>query len=235
MPAANGEMAKGCLDTIAPKFYKDIILVDNSPDGFAKNLKQIEVISPDSNIGVGRSWNIGAQRVLETQADYLVILSATMRFEDGMFDLEELLKANEYKYGMETQFGWHCIAIGRECLEKIGIFDTNFFPAYYEDNDYIRRMELADIHDPMGYSTRLPKNPIEAHTMGDAHALKSGVKVNMMACFNYFVEKWGRGPDYSSKENRDKMYKHPFNDERRDLKYFPERSIQQLKAKYNLL
>ena len=35
--------------------------------------------------------------------------------------------------------------VNRECWEKVGEFDEVFFPAYYEDNDFHHRMNLAEV------------------------------------------------------------------------------------------
>jgi GT2 family glycosyltransferase len=39
-----------------------------------------------------------------------------------------------------------CFALNpKEAIEKIGYFDSdNFFPAYYEDNDYLYRVKLSE-------------------------------------------------------------------------------------------
>lgn len=38
-----------------------------------------------------------------------------------------------------------CFMISRACYERVGEFDANYYPAYYEDNDYHVRMHRAGI------------------------------------------------------------------------------------------
>jgi len=218
IPAVNKEVLNGCLETLDVTVRENVLVVDNT----------------EINIGVGRAWNIGAKKVLKERLDYLVLMSSSMRFNEGALDLIKYLELNKNKYGMETQHAWHLICIGRKTLERIGLFDECFYPAYYEDSDYIRRMELAGIHNPMSATARLPRVDINAGIIGTAQGLKSGVRVNMLACLDYFKEKWGYEPRYDTQRNRDLLYKYPFNDPSRDLKYFPKKSIEELMVEYKL-
>lgn len=232
MPVINKEITHRSLKSIDKAIYEKMLLIDNSADNFAKDYP-IESIYPQENIGVARSWNAGAIRVLNG-IDYLILVSATMVFKKGMLDFISYLELNLNPYGLETQHGWHCIAIGRKTLETIGLFDENFYPAYYEDSDYIRRMELAGIHNPMSATARLPKVEIAAGYQGNAHAVKNGVNVNMQACRDYFVDKWGKDPRYEAQAQRDELFKYPFNNPENSLSYWPKVSVTDLTERYKL-
>lgn len=224
-----------CIKTIDSKYRKNLLLIDNTPGGFASKYGDVRWQHFPENIGISRAWNIGAHEVVDKKLDYLVVMSATMLFEKGMRDLVAQMEANSNPYGLETQHIWHLICIKRRTIERIGYFDENFYPAYYEDSDYIRRMELAGIHVVMSRVQRLPKVEIAAGTQGDAHAMKkSGLKVNMMGCRQYFIDKWGYEPRYESQEVRDYMYVYPFNNPRNELDYWEPRTIEELKAKYGV-
>lgn len=235
IPAINEQMTDGCIENIDPEYYDDVMIVDNTIDGFASKYGVGRVRHEGRNVGVGRAWNAAAREVIEEEYDYLVILSATMRFHDGMKGLVQALDSIANGYGMETQHGWHCIALHRMTLIKCGLFDENFYPAYYEDSDYIRRMELMGIHNPMSTTQRLPFVEIKAGFEGNAHGMKKGkVAVNMGACRDYFIKKWGNDPRYDTQRDRDILYKHPFNDPTKDISYFPTRSIDELYEEYRL-
>ncbi len=189
----------------------------------------------NGNIGVGRAWNMGVRLLLKEKLDYLVILSATMRFTDGLNDFVKHIEMNLNPWGLETQHGWHCIALTRKTFETVGLFDENFYPAYYEDSDYIRRMELLGIHNPMSATQRIPKVDIQAGFEGNAHGIrKSNINVNMGACLQYFIDKWGHEPRYDDQRYRDLLYKWPFNNPNNDIKYWPVNSIEELKERYKL-
>lgn len=236
LPVVDEETTAGCLYTIDKDIAQNICIVDNSGTNFASKYKVGEIVPQSENVGVSRSWNIGVRKVLESDLDYLIILSATMRFSAGMRDFIKHLELNLNVWGLETQHGWHCIALSRKTLETIGYFDENFYPGYYEDSDYIRRMEVAGFHNPMSKTNRIPKVDILAGFEGNAHAIrKAKINVNMEACRQYFIDKWGYEPRYDAQQWRDLLYKWPFNNPKNDLKYWENRSIEELKIKYNLL
>jgi GT2 family glycosyltransferase len=233
LPVIVEEIAQKCLDTIDPKFYKNILVIDNTKDGIGKR-PGIQYEHHPENLGCSRSWNIGARKVVNGKLDYLIIISATILFEDGMRGFIEDLENNENRWGLETQHIWHLIALSRKMIERCGYFDENYYPAYFEDSDYIRRWELSGIHNPMSSTHRLPKVHAAATHQGDALSMKSGIKVNMEACRNYFIKKWGYEPRYDTQENRDKLYTAPFNDPKNDVGFWEGHSIEELKKAYNL-
>ena len=239
LPVIHNETAVKCIDSLDLRLQlSHLLIVDNSVGKFTKQWPMSDELfhieRPEGNIGVGRAWNIGVKEVLINEFDFLIILSASVVFNDGMLGfIKELENIGDAK-GLMTQEGWHCLAISRKVFEEVGIFDTNFYPGYYEDSDFIRRMELAGIHEPTGSKT-LPGCTIDAQKAEVAHGMKrAGVRVNMGACRDYFIEKWGNEPRYTSQADRDSLYKHPFNNPEFGLDYFPNHTIEELKFKYQL-
>lgn len=229
----NEEIFKNCVESINPKWLPNLYAVDNSEEGYISKYGVNGEHHPE-NIGIARAWNIGARRVLKENFDYLVIMSATILFEKGMDDLVACMEANANPYGLETQHGWHLICFKPETFKRVGLFDENFYPAYFEDSDMIRRLELTGIHNPMSKTQRIPKVEIAAGFQGDAHAVKSGLKVNFVACENYFVDKWGHPNDFSSQEKRDHMFQYPFNNPKNGLDYWEPQTIEDLRENYEL-
>jgi thiol-disulfide isomerase/thioredoxin len=84
-------------------------------------------------------------------------------------------------------------------FEKVGDFDENLYPAYFEDNDYLYRMKLANIM--VEKSMKLV--PL---VMRHSSSINKDPKLNkdFIKNKNYFVDKWGGEP------NREK-FKKPFN------------------------
>jgi glycosyltransferase involved in cell wall biosynthesis len=234
LPVINELITDECIRHIDPKYYENIVLIDNSRDGFAQKYgAKLDYERFDDNIGVARSWNMAARDVIEGKMDYLIIMSASVLFQDGGMDkLVELLEENDNPWGMETQLGWHLICLSRQTLSRVGLFDENFYPAYFEESDYIRRMEILGIHNPMSSTKRLPKVSVPARSQGDALAVKSGTAVNFVALEEYFIKKWGGKPLYESEEYRHSLYKTPFNDPDNAIDYWAAPSIKELKRNY---
>jgi hypothetical protein len=71
--------------------------------------------------------------------------------------------------------------------ELVGRFDPTFFPAYYEDNDYVRRAKLK------GIGVKHLGHEIVASHVGSA-TIKDGFSVNSHANHLYYQRKWGGSP-----------------------------------------
>lgn len=239
LPAMVEHVAKPCLESIDPTVRENLLLIDNSKDGFEGSYG-VETLRFPENYGVARSWNLGARRVLEQKLDYLIILSTAIVFQEGMLDFLELMNSEleptgYQQYGVESQFSFHLVAIGRKTFEKVGLFDENFYPSYMEETDMLRRMELAGIYSIMDGSKRFPLVNVSAWRRGLALSIKrGGLFVNFLGLQDYWREKWGVVAEYENQAQRDAMYNHPFNDPTKPLSYWPERSIEELKQRYEL-
>lgn len=103
-----------------------------------------------------------------------------------------------------------CFLIAPEFFEKIGYFDENFVPAWYEDNDSHRRATLAGLREisttaaPMvhlgGVSTKMISNP------------DSGVSQA------YYIEKWGGIPVSHPQDATKEHFATPYDDPKLTIK-----------------
>lgn len=181
-----------CLATMHPALASRTLVVDNT----------------EVNRGVPWSWNAGIDYMTSEGADWLVILSAAVRFGDaGGRDFIAELDAHRGPVGVEAHphFGWHCIALAAEALGKVGRFDENFYPGYWEDNDWSHRARCVYDHDPTP-PDYWPKVALDATDAGWGHAIDlAGVDVNPDALIHYYQRKWGG-------MSPDERWCHPFDD-----------------------
>lgn len=168
-----------------------LVTVRNKPQG-----------GPSNNLGVAGSWNEGIRNMVACDDEWLLIVSAAVRFEPGGFGefIEGLSVERDYPHGIraveaDNGLGWHLIAFHREVIDRVGWFDENFYPAYFEDNDYSYRAQLA-----FGVDSRLPdfagplwpKVPARAAMTEVAHGITRGhVPVDFVGLEAYYVRKWG--------------------------------------------
>lgn len=154
------------------------------------------------NRGVAASWNMGARKVLAQHRDWLVICSAAMRFAGrGIHSFTDQLAAHKDADAVEAacDLGWHLIAIPFRTLDKVGLFDENFFPAYMEDLDYGYRIRVACGIDYVPGVESWPKVPVAAHLESAAHGIQlAGVRGDGAQQAAYFAAKWG-GPSGQEK------------------------------------
>lgn len=199
LPSIYQPYTDACLATLHPTVRDRVLVVDNTV----------------TNLGVPASWNLGVDRLEAEGASWLWLLSAAVRFGPaGGLDFLAALDEHPEAVAVEAHphFGWHCIAIASWALEAVGRFDTNFWPAYWEDNDWAHRARCVfDLNpDPPGYWTKVP---VDATDEGWAHGINlAGVKADPDRLRAYYVAKWGG-------MSPDEKYRHPFGDPRRPIDY----------------
>lgn len=235
IPVIDFKLAEECVRSILKENSasgikdEDILIVDNTREGIITkdgigNFYGLEIHrDPDGhNLGVARSWNIGAKRVVEEQLDYLIIMSQSMLFGP--------IKETTWMRQMETFMGydvientgnsWHLIAFHRRVFERTGYFDTNFHPGYEEAIDFHRRMQLVGFGNK-GESgwTNVWVNAL-SQTVGAYSRLALAKPLQ-----DYYEKKWN-----GSKGNE--KYTLPFGN--KPIDYFVERPIPELCKEYGL-
>lgn len=182
-------------------------IVDNGgsldPAAYGMPTVKVEIWRPGRNIGVSAAWN----HILKTQPEHVVVAC-----DDVQFHGETLRRlVEEYDAHPEIPFFFPAVTPSmfsvfmqrRSLLEQIGGYDEAFYPAYFEDNDYVRRMHLAGIpyrgvpglgYNHVGSGTLKTFSPAE---MEEHHSRFQGLQ-------QYYVRKWGGLPGRE-------QYKVPFN------------------------
>lgn len=228
VPSIVPAVTLGCLATIHPDILKPedlpapptrqrsswVSTVDGTAWHDGKPDVRLMVVwnTPEHNAGVAGSWNVGRDAVLSSEADWLIVLSAAVRFgREGMRDFLRALDACPTELVLEADrgLGWHVIAFSREVLEKIGPFDPIFFPAYSEDLDYSIRFQRAydcDTHAPGWVGPLWPKVPVDASLIEIAHGIKrGGVTVDLAGMHALLDAKWGTQEEFLTPYNRDDL------------------------------
>lgn len=110
-----------------------------------------------------------------------------------------------------------CFLISKDTIEKVGMFDEGFFPAYFEDNDYHYRLKKA-----YGLNGAITITGSVFYHYGSRTQNESGDKpVVPGGDFEknraYFIQKWGGSPG-------NEKYEHPFNTLANDIKHVTKRN-----------
>lgn len=154
-----------------------------------------------SNRGLARSWNEIINASLDDETDVIMLINDDVTFLDGTFDkfidfardrnLEDLCFASGFEKNnnvFRTQ-GFACCTIGRNVIETIGYFDENFCPAYYEDVDFMMRVQLANVRFHM--DERWIVNHDRGSTLRNDWFLELKMKFQRRRIQRYFDCKWG--------------------------------------------
>lgn len=193
-----------CVATMHPDFLANLLPVDNTAH----------------NIGIMASHNLGIERVLERGQDWLIILSAAIRFgAPGGMDFVGHLANHSRHIAVEAQgvYGQHCIAYSRDTLETVGLFDLNFSNYGFDDLDYSFRIRRAYPHVNPYWS----KVPVDVTDMGMGHSIKMGlVDAPAGPRLDYLCAKWSikLAADGGKSEPG---FDHPFDDESKPVSWFP--------------
>lgn len=174
----------------------DVVFIDNTPDRSLRPTIDAGWAMPRILVGKSRTvagaWNIGAGEVIARQLDWLVICSSSLRFGPaGGQDFTDALAEHHGRAAVDSQHGWHLIAIARWALLEVGLFDEGFAPAYFEDTDWLYRAGLAGVPSPRENDGRFGFEPCDAECP-TAETLRRGLAaVDMDAQEARYVAKWG--------------------------------------------
>lgn len=154
-----------------------------------KNYKNIKVMHSGSNIGVAASWNIMLTDMKSMGMDYGLILNDDIVISEKITQIHEYINRNNKPAFARIMNDWSIFLISMATFQKVGLFDDNFFPAYYEDCDYQYRMKLAKIN--VDYPNFLV--PAVYRT---SCSIKTDPSLNDNYLTNkeYYEKKWGGSP-----------------------------------------
>lgn len=188
----------------------------------------LTVINFPANLGVSYAWNTGIKyaiehwnskyflipnndillykktipRLIDAFKNKNVVLTTSFNVNNGeplptsIEDIDDLFSE---KITEEPDFS--CFMISKECVDKVGYFDENFYPAYFEDNDYHYRINLAGL--------KAIKTTRSVYFHFGSQTIKNDSKIRVISNRNYiknqkfFEKKWGGLPGHET-------YKTPF-------------------------
>ena len=156
--------------------------------------EKVILITANLNMGVGASWNWFLNNVpMEHGAMIICNDDITFQKETLRMFYEEIQKPEaDFVIALEV---WAAFAITEKLHKDMNGFDENFYPAYFEDNDYHYRMGLK------GYKiTHVPEIPMGHENSSTLAAFdKPAILVhhqNFRKNRKYFNDKWGGLPTH---------------------------------------
>jgi GT2 family glycosyltransferase len=123
-----------------------LLVIDNGTGAnltFNDNFRKVTVLDLPANQGVSGSWNLGIKSF--PYAHRWFIVSNDVVFEPGALEMLAQARRDEITLTGDAPH-WQAFALGDEAVNDIGLFDESLFPAYFEDNDYMRRAEFIGVN-----------------------------------------------------------------------------------------
>ena len=148
----------------------NLLIIDNSNSleninnvnfNSALDKTKIQILNMPANMGVSGSWNLGIKCF--PHSPYWLFMSNDNHWEAG--GLAEMQSLSSPDKLVMSNVAWNSFSLGSEVVKKIGLFDENYHPAYYEDTDYMERLRFADMMDCIVWSTAPVKQISTATTV----------------------------------------------------------------------
>jgi hypothetical protein len=204
-----------------------VILFQNSteiPNDIIKNnnnsyIKKYTMIAVDMNVGVSRGWNYILKNI-PTNKGYWLISGDDNYFKPGTLKIIADAMENDSRKNcvfcgllmlqnnIIVPGGFSTYIVTQKTIEKIGYFDENIFPAYFEDSDFWERITkskepVCDIENAIFISGD------ESNTGScTINSVSPEYRKKMDECYRmnelFYLEKWGSRVD-------DEKYNFPFN------------------------
>lgn len=142
---------------------------------------------------VAQSWNLMAKKAFQDGHEQIVMLNDDVTLT-GPHNLLDFRWANTLWEG-KTLFtagvdGWHAFSLPKKLYDAVGEFDEGFWPAYYEDNDYSRRIALHGSE----FRELAINIPIEHELRGSQRGhddVRIWLEKTQPVVHNRYVSKWG--------------------------------------------
>jgi GT2 family glycosyltransferase len=125
-----------------------LLVIDNGQGTdtlqFSDKFAKVTHLRMPANMGVGGSWNLGIKSFPYHHRWF--IASNDVVFLPGALETLSKARRDEITLTAEPPH-WQSFALGDEALSAVGLFDEcGFYPAYFEDNDYMRRADFVGVN-----------------------------------------------------------------------------------------
>lgn len=185
-------------------------IVVNNSDGNVPyfEAKRIEILGLGVNVGFSGAVNMICDRVFnQLDLPWVLIVGSDVRFARG--DIKIFKETVNDHPAADFVFGNHSygnFVIKRSGWDKVGAMDENLWPAFLEDGDHWRRIQMTGakaIH-----CAGLRGTHTGSASVKDDNAFSRWVKDRQRINWGYYSRKHGC-PEWSSAEE---TFKTPFND-----------------------
>ena len=124
-----------------------IVIIDNGNQEIFEH-ENILIYKQEKNLGVAGSWNLICKIIFqELGLDFAWIINDDVYSGLNLEKIRNLMSDYSYQVS-EGLLGcegscFTSFIISNKTFNEIGEFDNNFYPAYFEDNDYFYRLKLS--------------------------------------------------------------------------------------------
>jgi GT2 family glycosyltransferase len=168
----------------------DIHIVDNGNQNLSNLEENVHtyVHKQKENIGVAASWNKLCQ-IIFTKHDWALLINDDVYLGYGNSRVNMCIEMSEVGL-VQSELNWSVLLINKDLYEYIGEFDEGFYPAYYEDSDYMYRLKLHGLLHEVNNNL----NPLDAKVSQTYEKAPDLVNLSMRFNRQRYIDKWGNVP-----------------------------------------
>jgi len=165
----------------------DIHIIDNGQQELLET-ENTYIHKEDFNLGVAASWN-KLCRIIFQKNDWALLINDDIYLGYTPNTVNAAILKSRVGI-VQSAFNWSVILISKKLYEKVGEFDETFFPAYYEDSDYMYRLQMLGLR----HEVDLSLNPLVVLQSQTYHKAPELVNKAMKENRFRYIEKWGNSP-----------------------------------------
>lgn len=169
-----------------------LLIVDNGDQDlgpmWVPAIRNLRIADIGANLGVAASWNLGIKAGYRN--DWIMVVSDDVTFPPGALDEFASLSGKDKVVLSQTWPHWCAFTIGMNIIQKVGLFDEMFYPAYFEDTDYQRRLDEAGIETV--YGPEVGHRNSSTLTTAERHFSRAN-SVSFDENHEYITRKWQNG------------------------------------------
>lgn len=178
-----------------------LLLIDNTPHASWRHFcaaRGWPWFGFRQNLGVAASWNLAAAAARRHGFSFVALISSSVVWNQGLSQIGGCLEAiGDPARGMLMEpLAFHGQVWALSLFDRLGSFDENFWPGYYEDNDWVRRLELSGEHTA---ANPIPKAELDVRCVDGWTARSQGPLGRsygeiLQSLQPYYLSKWGGLP-----------------------------------------
>lgn len=168
-----------------------IHIIDNGNQGLERleDYENVFVHTQPKNLGVAGSWNMLCD-IIYQKHDWAFLINDDVYLGYDADTIEQVINYNNTFGLIQSHLNFSVILLQKDFYNLVGRFDDKFYPAYYEDSDYLYRMKLLGVFQ--GVDAKL--NPIDARVSQTYEKAPDFVNDAMKYSRQRYIEKWGNSP-----------------------------------------
>jgi len=168
-----------------------IFILDNGNQNIKSRENNFEIIKSKQNLGVARSWNKLCSEIFK-EHEYALILNDDIQLDVPQNELNEFIKNKKFDLiKCQKQFHLSSFVLTKDCFSEAQ-FDEDFYPAYFEDLDYMYRLHLLKrktVQDSFLNPTSFVNSGTTSENGGDP-----SINKNFYQLLKLYIDKWGGHP-----------------------------------------